>query len=203
MIQINLLPVRAERRKEFIRKQLSIFALTLVFTIIAIGFLFYRAHNKYISCNLAIQRTNKKIKHYDPIIKKIEDYKRKKIEISKKISVIIDLDRYRLAPVVILSDLNQQKPEKLWFTNLQESGKNLTISGIAVDNETIVTFLNNLKNSAPLKKADLVLLRSKKMNNLELKEFTIQCPLELKTLPDTLKTPENIQDAKPKENQNG
>ncbi|MCD6534055.1 MAG: PilN domain-containing protein [Deltaproteobacteria bacterium] len=152
---------------------------------------------------MAIQRTNKKIKHYDPIIKKIEDYKRKKIEISKKISVIIDLDRYRLAPVVILSDLNQQKPEKLWFTNLQESGKNLTISGIAVDNETIVTFLNNLKNSAPLKKADLVLLRSKKMNNLELKEFTIQCPLELKTLPDTLKTPENIQDAKPKENQNG
>ena len=203
MIQINLLPVRAERRKEFIRKQLSIVALTLVFTVSAIGFLYYRTQNQYNSCNSAIQRTNKKIKHYDPIIKKIDDYKRKKIEISKKISVIIDLDRYRLAPVVILSDLNQQKPEKLWFTNLQESGNKLTISGIAVDNETIVTFLNNLKKSAPLKKADLILLRSKKMNELELKEFTIQCPLDLKTFLDTLKAPENIPGAKPKENQNG
>ncbi|MEA1921245.1 MAG: PilN domain-containing protein [Pseudomonadota bacterium] len=205
MIQINLLPIRAERRKEFIRKQLSIAALTLLFTAVAIGFFYYRIQTQYNATNSNLQRTNKKIKQLEPIIKKIDQYKKQKEEISKKIAVIIDLDRYRLAPVVILSDLNRQRPEKLWFTSLKESGQRLTITGVAVDNETIVTFLNNLKQSAPLKKADLTLLRSKKIKELELKEFTINCPLDLTTLPELLKAanPDDVPETTLKEDRNG
>lgn len=186
MIHINLLPARAERRKELIRKQLSIAALTIILSVAAMGFLFYQAQSKYNRSQSALNRTNQKIKKLEPIIRKIEEYKKQKEEISKKIDVIIDLDRYRLAPVVILSDLNQQRPEKLWFTNLKENGQQLTISGVAVDNETIVNFLNNLKLSAPLKNADLTLLRSQSIQNLKLKEFTINCPLDLSSLPELL-----------------
>ena len=150
-----------------------------------------------------MQRTEKKIKQLEPIIKKIEEYKKQKEEISKKIAVIIDLDRYRMAPVVILSDLNRQRPEKLWFTNLKESGQHLTISGVAIDNETIVNFLNNLKQSEPLKNADLTLLRSQKMEGLELKEFTIDCPLDLTSLPELLKTLEASPETTLKDEQNG
>ena len=205
MIQINLLPVRAERRKEFIRKQLSIAALTLLFTVTAIGLLYYRIQTQFNTTHSTLQRTNKKIKQLEPVIKKIDQYKKQKEEISKKIAVIIDLDRYRLAPVVILSDLNRQRPEKLWFTNLKESGQRLTISGVAVDNETIVTFLNNLKQSAPLKKADLTLLRSKKVQRLGLKEFTITCPIDLNTLPELLKAqnPDNVPETTLQGDQNG
>lgn len=186
MIHINLLPARAERRKELVRKQLSIAALTILFAIVAMGLLFYRTHTQYDQTHSKLQRTNKKIKQLEPIIKKIEEYKKQKEDITKKIGVIIDLDRYRLAPVVILSDLNRQRPEKLWFTSLKESGQHLTISGVAVDNETIVNFLNNLKLSAPLKNADLTLLRSQTIQELQLKEFTISCPLDLTTLPELL-----------------
>lgn len=203
MIQINLLPVRAERRKEFIRKQLSIVALTLLFTVAVIGLFYYRIQAQYNTTNSTLQRTNKKIKQLEPIIKKIEQYKKQKEEISKKIAVIIDLDRYRLAPVVVLSDLNRHRPEKLWFTSLKENGQHLTISGVAVDNETIVTFLNNLKRSAPLKQADLILLRSQKIEALELKEFTIDCPLDLTSLPEFLKAADDVPETELKEDQNG
>ncbi len=203
MIQINLLPVRAERRKEFIRRQLSIVALTLLFTVAAIGFFYYRIQTQCNTTHSTLQRTNKKIKQLEPIIKKIDLYKQQKAEISKKIAVIIDLDRYRLAPVVILSDLNRQRPEKLWFTSLNKKGQRLAISGVAVDNETIVTFLNNLKLAAPLIKADLTLLRSKKIQKLKLKEFTITCPLDLTTLPAFLKALEDAPKVTLKEDQNG
>ncbi len=200
MIHINLLPARAERRKELIRKQLSIAALTILFTVAAMGLLFYRVQSQYNQTQSTLQRTNKKIKQLEPVIKKIDQYKKQKEEISKKIAVIIDLDRYRLAPVVILSDLNRQRPEKLWFTNLKESSQHLTISGVAVDNETIVSFLNNLKLSAPLKNADLTLLRSQTIQDLKLKEFTISCSLDLTSLPELLKipkvSPENTQPGK-------
>ena len=195
MIQINLLPVRAERRKEFIRKQLSIAALTLLFAVAVMGLFFYRIQAQYNKTNSTLQRTNKQIKQLEPVIKKIDQYKKQKEGISKKIAVIIDLDRYRLAPVIILSDLNRLRPEKLWFTNLKESGQRLTINGVAIDNETIVSFLNNLKQSPPLKNADLILLRSQKIQELELKEFTIGCSLDLTSLPKLLKAPETSPEA--------
>ncbi len=203
MIHINLLPVRAERRKEFIRKQLSIVGLTLLFTVAAIGLFYLRTQAYFNETKRTLQQTQKKIKQLEPIIKKVEILKKQKQEISKKISVIIDLDRNRLAPVVVLSDLNRQRPEKLWFTGLKESGKRLTISGVAVDNETIVDFLNNLKQSPTLKKADLKLLRSQKIKQLELKGFTINCPLDFTTLPEILKALEAAPKADLKDEQNG
>ena len=187
MIQINLLPVRAERRKEFIRKQLSIAALSIFFAIAVMGLLFLRLQGQLHNTESSLARTNKRIKQLAPVIKKIEAYKKQKEEISKKIAVIIDLDRYRLAPVVVLSDLNLQRPEKLWFSDLKENSRHLTISGIAVDNETIVTFLNNLKQSVPLHNSDLTLLRSQNIQKLELKKFTIDCTLDLDALPEMLK----------------
>jgi len=204
MIQINLLPVRAERRKEFIRKQLSIAALSIFFAVAIMGLLFIRLQGQLHDTENSLARTNRKIKQLAPVIKKIEAYKKQKDEISKKIAVIIDLDRYRLAPVVVLSDLNLQRPEKLWFTNLKENSRHLTISGVAVDNETIVTFLNNLKQSIPLHNSDLTLLRSQNIEKLELKKFTIDCTLDLDALPEMLKELETAPTAvSEKEEQNG
>ena len=186
MIQINLLPVRAERRKEFIRKQLSIVALSVFFAIAVMGLLFFRIQGQLNKTESSLARTNKKIKQLGPVIRKIEAYKKQKAELSKKIAVIIDLDRYRLAPVVVLSDLNRQRPEKLWYTNIKENSRHLTISGVAIDNETIVMFLNNLNESTPLHNSDLTLLRSHNIQKLELKKFTIDCPLDLDALPEML-----------------
>lgn len=187
MIKINLLPIRAERRKEFIRKQLSIAALSIFFAIAVMGLLFLRIQGQMHATESSLARTNKKIKQLAPVLKKIEAYKKQKADISKKIAVIIDLDRYRLAPVVVLSDLNVQRPEKLWFTDLKENSRHLAISGVAVDNETIVTFLNNLKQSIPLHNSDLKLLRSQSIQKLELKKFTIDSTLDLDALPKMLK----------------
>lgn len=187
MIKINLLPVRAERRKEFIRKQLSIAALSIFFAVAIMALLFFRTQGQLNNTQSRLVKTNAKIKKLAPVIKKIEEYKRQKEKISKKIAVIIDLDRYRLAPVVVLSDLNQQRPEKLWYTDIKEKSRHLTISGVAIDNETIVTFLNNLKQSIPLQNSDLTLLRSQNIKKLELKKFTIDCPLNLDALPEMLK----------------
>jgi type IV pilus assembly protein PilN len=130
MIQINLLPVRAKRRKEFIRKQLSIAGLSLILAAVVMGVLYYRLLTQYTVTKKHLQQTNKRIKQLEPVIKKIEVYKKQKEEISKKIAVIIDLDRHRPVPVLILSDLNRLRPQKLWFTSLKRRGPQLTITGI-------------------------------------------------------------------------
>ncbi len=203
MIQINLLPVRAERRKEFIRKQLMIAGLTLLVTIIVMGLFYHNLQNRLATTKKELQLTNREIKKLQPVIKKIEEYKKQKAEISKKIAIIIDLDRRRPAPVIIFSDLNRLHPDKLWFTSLKQSGKNLTITGIAIDNETVVSFLNNLKKSKVLKNADLTMLRSQKVAKLTLKGFTINCPLDLKSLDQEVQSLSGSKENKVAEENNG
>ncbi|MBN2706226.1 MAG: PilN domain-containing protein [Deltaproteobacteria bacterium] len=202
MIQINLLPVRAERRKELVRRQLSIAGLTLFLALTVMGLLYYRLNLQINRTRDRLQRTEKEIKKLEPVIARIEQFKQQKAEISKKINVIIDLDRLRPAPVVVLSDLNRLRPDKLWFASLKQVGGQLSLSGVAVDNETIVEFLDGLKTSFLLSQAELQLLRAKKFEDMELKEFTIECPVDSGRLPEAL-PPGAIDQDKPSENNHG
>lgn len=186
MIQINLLPVRAERRKEVIRRQLSIAGLSIFLVILIMGVLFLRVSKRIDLTKGQLSKTEKEIKKLEPVIAKIEQLKKQKGEIAKKIEIIIDLDRLRPTPVVVLSDLNRLRPEKLWFEKMQRSGEHISLSGVAVDNETIVNFLDNLKTSALLHQAELQVLRAKKIEAMELKEFTLECPIDVERLPEAL-----------------
>jgi len=203
MIQINLLPVRAERRKEFIRRQLIIAGLSLFVAIVVMGLFYHRLQTRFAETKKELQLTNRRIKALEPVIRKIEEYKKQKAEISKKIAIIIDLDRRRPAPVIIFSDLNRLHPDKLWFTSLKQNGKNLTITGVAIDNETVVSFLNNLKKSKVLKNADLTMLRSQKVAKLTLKGFTINCPLDLESLDQAVQSLSGSKENKVAEENNG
>jgi len=177
MIRINLLPVRAERKKHSLQKQLAIGIISIVLAVAICGYVHFFLIAKINRVSRNLKQTQKEIAALKPIIDKINHYKQQKEEISKKITIIDNLDAARLEPVYTLHDLNQYKPDKLWFTQLSKKASSLNIKGISIDNETIVNFLDNLKQSLPLKKSELVYLKSSKIQDLELKEFLINSML--------------------------
>jgi len=177
MIRINLLPVRAERKKQSQNKQLAIGIFTVVLVVAICGYIQFFIVAKINRVSRNLKRTQQQIATLKPVIDKINLYKQQKDEIAKKIAVINNLDSSRLEPVYTLYDLNQYKPDKLWFTQLSKKGLSLNIIGISIDNETIVNFLDNLKQSLPLKQSELIYLKSIKIQDLELKEFLINSTL--------------------------
>ncbi len=177
MIRINLLPVRAERKKQNLRKQLIIGISIIIMTLGVCGYLHFFMLAKINQVSRNLKRTQREIAALKPVIDKINRYKKQKKEITKKISIINNLAAARLEPVYTLYDLNQYKPDKLWFTQLNKKGSSLNIKGISIDNETIVNFLDNLKQSLPLQQSELIYLKSSKMQDLELKEFLINSTL--------------------------
>ncbi len=177
MIRINLLPVRAERKKQSLQRQLAIGIVTVVLVVAICGYIQFFMVTKISRISRNLKRTQQQIAALKPVIDKINRYKQQKDEIAKKITVINNLDSARLEPIYILHDLNQYKPDKLWFTQLSKKGSSLNIKGISIDNETIVNFLDNLKQSLPLKQSELIYLKSHKIQDLELKEFLINSML--------------------------
>jgi type IV pilus assembly protein PilN len=177
MIRINLLPVRAARRKQSRRNQLAVAAVIIALTLVGIGGTAWYQRHRLQTTAAALKRTQQQIKALQPVVDKINRYKEQKAEIKRKVEVIDRLDRSRREPLHVLYDLNRYRPERLWYTSVNRKGQILEIKGIAIDNETIVAFLNNLSRSLPLQQAELMYLRSHSMQALELKEFLVTVTL--------------------------
>lgn len=175
MIRINLLPFRAARKKENIRRQISIFLLSLVLVLIVAFWLNYLFSSKITTLNKQIQTTQAQVDKYNKINQEIADIKKKLDLLNKKIEVIQSLDLTRKAPVELLDDMSRLTIEKrMWLTSLEEKDGNIKVAGIAVDNPTVAEYMTRIEASQ--KYADIKLLsinQDTSIKGLNLKTFGI------------------------------
>jgi type IV pilus assembly protein PilN len=170
MIRINLLPFRAARKRENIRRQLTIYALVVLLTLSVVI---------YYSIQLTVQLNARKDDNtYQDTLKKIAALEKQLKEINTKLDVIKSLEEGKTGPVLLLEQIADAVPEnKLWLTKLQESRGSLTLSGTAMDNETVALFMNNLEASEHITTVDLQssILREIKEYRLSVSDFVLDC----------------------------
>jgi type IV pilus assembly protein PilN len=176
MIRINLLPFRAARKKENIRRQVSVFLLSLVLVVIVAVWFNFILSGKISALNKKIEETKAQVEKYNKINKEISDIKKKLNMLNKKIEVIKSLDLTRKAPVELLDDMSRLVVEKqMWLTEIVDSSEQFKIVGIALDNPTIAEYMTRIESSP--KYSDVKLLsitQDKSIKGLELKKFNIQ-----------------------------
>lgn len=184
MIRINLLPFRAARKKEDIRRQVSVFVLSLVMVLIVAGWFSFYLSGKIKTLNKEIQSTQEQVNKYNKINQEIADIKKKLELLNKKIDVIKTLDITRKAPVELLDDMSRLVVEKrMWFTDLTEKGGQVTVVGIALDNPTVAEFMTRLETSNKYQNISLVSInKNDSIKGLALKTFRIKFS---KSLPKT------------------
>ena len=179
MIRINLLPFRSARKKENIRRQVSIFLLSLAFMLIILFYFNFSLNSKIGNLNSNIKATNSDLEKYDKINKEIAEIKRKLDSLKKKMAVMDSLEAHRFAPIRLMDTMTQViVPKRMWFTNLQSKGQKVSISGVALDNTTVADFMVRLENSGLFKEVDLKTLKrakSKKGDRSEYKTFSVIC----------------------------
>jgi type IV pilus assembly protein PilN len=176
MIRINLLPFRAARKKENIRRQVSIFLLSLVFVVIVAAWFNYLLSGKIESLNQQVAETKAQVEKYNKINQEITEIKKKLAILNQKIEVIKSLDLTRKAPVELLADMSKLVIEKrMWLTGLEEKSGNVKVVGIALDNPTIAEYMTRIETS--LKYVDVKLLsinQDTSVKGLKLKNFEIK-----------------------------
>ena len=156
MIRINLLPFRAARKKENIRRQLMIYGLSVLLLFCIMGYTFL-----YLTSTLAGLREDQKriedeLKTYEKTIKSIAELEKKIKEIRAKLEVIRELEKNKTGPVHLLDEIAMAVPkEKLWLSSMKENKGSLTLTGTAMDNETVALFMTNLEQSEYISAVDL------------------------------------------------
>jgi type IV pilus assembly protein PilN len=149
MIRMNLLPVREERRKADIQQQLVLVAGTILLTLLVMGAYHLHLTAKISGVRERSVRLQKEIDDFGPQLAQVEDFRRKKEGIEKKLDVITKLDRARSGPVHMLDELAIHTPERIWLTEIETKGDRIAIEGISLDNELVALFLTSL-NGSPL-----------------------------------------------------
>jgi type IV pilus assembly protein PilN len=176
MIRINLLPFRSTRKKENIRRQLSIFLLSLAFAVVAIFGIYFLLSSQVDDLNSRIASTQAELEKYDKINREIEEIKKKLDNLNKKLTVIRELEVSRYEPVRLMDTLAQVIIEKrMWFTALDAKADVVSISGVAMDDKTVADFMVRLEGSGLFSLVSLKTLRQVEIQKTNLKSFEISC----------------------------
>jgi type IV pilus assembly protein PilN len=194
MIRINLLPYRAARKKENIRRQISLFVLSCILVFAALFFYNMSLQERIDALDTEIKNSKTMLAKFEKQAMEADRIKKELNKLEKKIDVIKSLETGRKAAVLMLdnmtkmvvqktsiseSDLSSNKDgepvKRLWFTNFQAKGDNIDIKGIALDNKTVADFMTRLEVSKLYKNVNLKTIKQNKINKLNLKSFEITC----------------------------
>jgi type IV pilus assembly protein PilN len=176
MIRINLLPFRSNRKKENIRRQLSIFVLSLILAVVAIFGVNFFLGSQIDDLGRRITTTQAELEKYEKINKEIEEIKKKLDNLNKKLAVIRDLEANRYEPVRLLDTLSQVMIDKrMWYTALDMKAELVNISGIAMDDKTVADFMLRLEGSGLFSAVNLKTLKQVEVQKTTVKSFEIAC----------------------------
>lgn len=176
MIRINLLPYRAARKKENIRIQVNVFLGSVL--ILGLLVFVFNSHLKgrVNDLNSEISSTRTQLAKYQQINKEIAEIKKKLAVLTRKIEVIESLERDRKTPVQNLDCIYQMLVEKrMWYTQIDEKGDNIKISGIAVDNQTVADYMTRIEKSEKYQNVHLASIKQHQLQgkDINLKQFDI------------------------------
>lgn len=179
MIRINLLPVRAARKKENIRRQVSMFFLCVVFGICVMVYLTLSISSNISAVNDDIEEVQAELAQYEDKAQRVKKIKAELKKLEDKMDIIVKLEADRTGPVRFMDALTGfVTPERIWLTSLSEGQGRLNLSGIAADNKVVADFMTDLEGSVLFENVDLVSSKQIDMKQgRKFKEFSITCNL--------------------------
>jgi type IV pilus assembly protein PilN len=161
MIRINLLPHREMRRE---RRKKDFVGLGVLTAIIAstIVFLVGMYNSNQISRQEERnQFVKKKNEDLDAKIKEIASLRQEIEALKARQKAVEDLQSDRTVPVHILDELVKYTPEGIFFKQVKQEEKKLTLVGLAQSNEKVSELLRNLQGNTPwMERPELIEIKS-------------------------------------------
>lgn len=176
MIRLNLLPFRAARKKENVRRQVSIILLVLIFCSIVMVYFFISLNSQITKLNADIKTTKAEIAKYQKKVDQIAKIKKQLNLLKQKKKVIDTLETNRKEPAWFFDAMTKLIiARRMYLNTFSATGSNVKMTGIAIDNQTIADFMSRLQKSGLFRSVNLGPITTKRVRNANLKTFRISC----------------------------
>ncbi|MDX9835322.1 MAG: PilN domain-containing protein [Desulfobulbus sp.] len=174
MIHINLLPVREITQRLKLKRQLFLSALVLLCFLAVLGLIAISQTGKKNNLEQAHQELQQEKQQYTKILNEIKKLEEDKKILETRIAVIQQLKDSASLTVHILDEIATLTPQKrLWLTGVTQSGSSLKVSGMALDNQTVAKYMDDLAGSRYIQNVSLANSSMKQFAERNLKSFSL------------------------------
>lgn len=183
MIYINLLPVREIKNRILVQRQ--IYSCIVIFLLMVISLILF---SKYQSDRIReLEEQQRKIQdeknQYTKIVNQIKSIDDEKILLETRIAVIKNLKKESSLTVHILDEIASLTPSnRMWLKSLDQSSSKLILSGMALDDQTIAKYMDDLERSHYISTISLANTTMDKYADKNFKSFSISCTVGLETV---------------------
>lgn len=178
MIRINLLPFRAARTKENIRRQVSVFVLSMILLLVILVMINFRLGGKVDALETELANIREDIKRYEEKAEQVDVIENKLEELKTKIKIVKELKENREAPPLLLAEITELVvPQRMQIKKMTYTRSGLEIEGVAMDNETVAVFMKRMEGSEKIANVELGSARQTTEYDVEMKSFGINCRL--------------------------
>jgi type IV pilus assembly protein PilN len=176
MLKINLLPIRQLKKRAKAKKQLFGMVILFVMVLASLAATGVLQAQKIKNLESDIIALNKKKESYTPTLNKIAQLKKDKEELTRKTEIINKLKTNSSLTVRVLDEVaTRVDKQRMWLEALQQQESSLSLSGVALDNQTVAQFMDNLKESPFVKDVTLTNSSQKVVSGRNLKSFELTC----------------------------
>ncbi|MDH3347341.1 MAG: PilN domain-containing protein [Desulfobulbaceae bacterium] len=189
MVYINLLPVKEIKQRVQARQQVFLFSVVFLGLLACLVFAGV-IHQRVVSgLEDDVAKLKLKKKEFNQVIAEIKKIEQDKKLLRTRIDIITRLRKEADLTVRVMDEVAKATPpSRVYINSLSQQGNNLSLSGVALDNRTIASYMDTLKmspfvNNVELRQATLLAQGGKK-----LKSFSFACKVSPPPTDDESKT---------------
>lgn len=196
MLEINLLPVREEKRKADVRQFALLLGGTFAGAVALAGTVQLKLIADVAGTKGSLVELQTQIDQFKPQLEQVDRYRATKQAIEAKLEVIDRLERSRSGPVHMLDELALHAPDRLWLTGIEAKKGQVELKGMSLDNELVALLMTSLGSSPYFTNIELKETKAKDVDGLRLNEFSVTAAIVTPGGPDT--APAAVPDGGPK-----
>jgi type IV pilus assembly protein PilN len=152
MIRINLLAVERERTKKkalipAAQRTTLAASLILIATVLGIGWRFWSLHQASVQVDADMARAEVELQQLRSVLTQVQKFESRKAQLQQRVTLIEQLRRGQSGPVHLLDEVSKALPERLWLTEMQQTGDDLTLTGMTTSLTGLSDFVSNLEAS--------------------------------------------------------
>jgi type IV pilus assembly protein PilN len=192
MAKINLLPWRAERRREHVREFYTMLGAAALAAVAAVFLWWYWMGMRIDDQDNRNAYLKSEIKQLDTQLAEIKELDKTKSKLLARKQIIEQLQASRSQMVHLFDELVRTIPDSVRLGSLKQVADTLTLEGVAQSNASVANYMRNLDNSKWLTHSDLIKTEVKGTDKRNRYEFGLNVKL---------RPPENAEnlDSKPPE----
>lgn len=174
MARVNLLPWRAELRRQQRTEFLTLVGICAAVALGVWGLVHYHFKERIEFQTERNTFLKTEIAKLDKQIKEIQELEKEKDRLIARMKAIEGLQTSRPIIVHLFDEMVTALPDGVYLKEVKQTGKSIELHGIAESNARVSTFMRNIEKSEWLKNPKLEIIQTTDQDNRRIASFTLK-----------------------------